>query len=407
MINIFQSKADLPSEIDYINKCLAIENKKHLAYGAYYHDDQGNFGDRIIPKLGIDLLEHHSNLPLNYRVGLVRNKKAPDSTFYNVSNLSQLQGVIIGPGGLITGRHVTKLNNKLFLNFNSNQSKKLKDEGIPLFFWTTGVNFWSNKNPFTDEVKKEISIILEHTTYAFLRGNEDIAFIKSFTPESLHHKLIFQPCASFFLEQLRGVKQKKSQNGRKRIAINIAYDHLEEFYHISEKDLKNWKSSKKYHHKDFANKFKKNLSLMKDLKLDPVFFCATKEDTQFIQKYFSNYPRIDTHRIGTSILKPEELFAHFDFCVGMRLHSWLPFLGLNIPSLFITPFKIRAGMPKDFDLPNLALQYTESTYEILESKIQELVTKQQSFEHKIKEVKEKLFKQSANNSKLLLDSLIS
>ena len=38
----------------------------------------------------------------------------------------------------------------------------------------------------------------------------------------------------------------------------------------------------------------------------------------------------------------------------MRLHAWVPFLALDIPSLFMSPFPIRQQMPKDFGLGNLS-----------------------------------------------------
>lgn len=395
-----KSKMKIPKELDYINETLGVHKASHIVYGAYYHAETGNFGDRIIPKLGIDLLNHHVPQPIYSKLGLARNKALPDKPLFLKEELSCLQGLVIGPGGLITGKHKTKsLTNKLFLNFNSEDAQVLADNGIPLFFWTTGVNFWSSKNPFTDEIKNELSKILERTTFAFLRGQRDIEFIKSFAPESLHSKLIFQPCASLFLSELRGVKHRPSLSGKKRVAVNIAVDHLQEFFSPKLNSADAWKKNKKKYIKDFAEYFKKNLNLLKELGFDPIMFCNTTGDTEFVMEYFSKYKRLDTHKISSAIIKPEELVSHFDLCIGMRLHSWLPFLSLGIPSLFITPFEVRAGMPKDLGLEELSFKYNVETKEELAQKIKNIVDQSTQVKgqiYKSKQAMGKLTKENAN-----------
>lgn len=381
-------------------------DEKYFIYGGYYHGNDGNLGDRLIPRYGIDLIRRHSDVYHHNKFAFARNKKRPDIPMYQEDEVKNIKGLIIGAGGLFTGKHSTKSKkNKVFLNFNSEDARRLSNENIPVFFWTTGVNSWSNKNFFTEEIKKEIEAILAYTKFAFLRGTADIEFLKSFLPNELHSKLIFQPCASFFLDQLRSLKARPSIKGKKRVAINVAADHIQEFYYLSESNQKSfWKTNQKTCVKDFAIKFRKSLEVLDIHEFDSIFFCNTKEDAEFAAKFFPDYKRIESHRISSTIMAPEELYTQFDFCIGMRLHSWLPFLGLNIPSLFITPFGIRSNMTNDLGLNGLAYRFTEETEKQLPEKIHLLLSESERWKTEIHNAKKNMTDLSMRNVKLLTEN---
>jgi len=228
------------------------------------------------------------------------------------------------------------------------------------------VNIWSQKRLFTEEIKQEICKVFDCIDSAFLRGNADIDFLKSIIPKENHHKLKFQICPSFFTQELRQIKQRKLKN--EKVAINIAGDQLFEYYNIPSSQLDHWNENKTKYFKKFSKTLNPFITHLIENNLTPVFFCNTTQDTDFSKKFFPNIKRVDTHEISNDYIQIEQLLSTYQYAVGMRLHAWLPFISLKIPSLFLTPFKNRAKMPTDIDLPELSCYINNnSSFDLIES----------------------------------------
>jgi len=328
------------------------EKVDYIQFAAFFQSSNGNYGDRIIPSLAVDLIDHFLTPPPYYRY--IQAKSGNKSLAEHDENQAP-KALIIGPGGIISGRaeKSEKSHYKWFINFNSDEAKKLKNKGIPIFFWGSGVNRWSNKRLFTEEVKADIRAMFEHIDLAFIRGKTDIDFLKTFIAQKDHHKLIFQICPSFFIPELRNIKQR-SQPANKRVAINISGDQLFEYFSLPSHVALNWKHEKSKYFEIFSKSLSPFINYLESKGLVPVFFCNTTQDSVFANDFFPSIERVDTHTISPEYVHLEQLLSTYSYAVGMRLHAWLPFLSLGIPAIFLTPFEYRAQMPNDLNLPELS-----------------------------------------------------
>jgi len=328
------------------------DKSDHIQFAAFFQNPNGNYGDRIIPRLAVDLIDHFLTAPPYYRY--IQAKSGNKSLAEYDKNQAPI-ALIIGPGGIISGRaeKSEKSDYKWFINFNSEEAKKLKSENIPIFFWGSGVNRWSNKRLFTEDVKADIREMFGYIDLAFIRGKTDIDFLKTFIAEKDHHKLIFQVCPSFFIPELRNIKQR-SQTINKRVAINISGDQLFEYFKLPSHEVLNWKHDKDKYFKMFSTSLSPFIKYLERNNLTPVFFCNTTQDSVFANDFFPKIERIDTHTVSPEYVHLEQLLSTYSYAVGMRLHAWLPFLSLGIPAIFLTPFKYRAQMPNDLNLPDLS-----------------------------------------------------
>jgi len=396
-------KPQNPTPFEDTSDALLANSSDYIQYAAFFLDNNGNFGDRIIPRLGLDLINTFLKHPPCCLFSHVRSTINP----LHQSNSRQLpKALIIGPGGLISGNvdSKKKSDQKWFVNFNAQEAKVVRDSGIPIYFWGTGVNRWSRKRLFTDEIKHEISEIFDNTEMAFLRGRADIDFLKTFLPVSCHEKLRFQACPSFFIPELRNVKQRET-HGARRVAINIAADQLAEYFLLSIDKITNWQKVKRNYYQQFADFLKPFLEFLASRSLTPIFFCSTTEDSVFAQTFFSDYQRIDTNKISSAYVELEQIISTFDYAVGMRLHAWLPFVSLGIPSLFLTPFEMRAEMPKDLGLDQLTCYLKENSPADLASKFEDMLANEEKINNKIINARQTLFEESKKNVLLMTNNI--
>src|SRR5690606_15726134 len=135
--------ATLPAFANASNS-ISANAAEDIHFAAFFLDHRGNYGDRIIPWLAIDLIDHFLPTPPTYRLLHVKSGSTPA---IDCDRKPGPRGLIIGPGGLICGRDqkAARSNYKWFANFSSDDALRLKDVGAKIFFWGTGVNRWSKK----------------------------------------------------------------------------------------------------------------------------------------------------------------------------------------------------------------------------------------------------------------------
>lgn len=375
--------------------CLYADDSAYLHYAAFFLGQKGNFGDRIIPKLAVDLIDAFRDAPPRYRFAHVRDGLTP---IYDFAQAHRPEAILIGPGGLICGRTGEKSESGYhwFVNFSAADARRARDLGIPVFFWCTGVNRWSKKRLFTDEIKAEVIEIFDSVHTAFLRGSADIAFLKSFLPVQHHAKLTYQACPSFFIPELRNLKRRQA-TGARRVAINVSADQLAEYFAVDLEEIRNWEQVKGGYYASFARVLQPLVECIRALDCAPVFFCSTTEDAVFAASQFPDCDRLETNRVSSAFLNLEQLLTTFDFAVGMRLHGWLPFVGMGIPSLFITPFAIRATMPGDLGLSELACHLSPDAPPDLAQSFEEMVAGELDLRARIDASRGAQFEQSGLN----------
>lgn len=384
-------------------KSMMHSSSDYILFSSFFQSPQGNYGDRIIPNLAIDLLDYILDEQQNYKL---TQANSGQSSLVEFHENHPPKALIIGPGGIISGKSEKNKESpyKLFINFSAKDAENLHNKNIPIFFWGSGTNIWSNKRKFSQELKLEITAILKHVNFAFIRAKSDIEFLKSFTPKELHYKFKYQPCPSFFTQELRNIKKAPKKNCN-RIAINIAEDQLFEFFQLPENKLKEWNKDNSKYLLKFSNLLTPAIKHLENKNLEPVFFCNTKQDSKFALKYFPSYERIETHLISSEFMKIEKLLSRFRFSIGMRLHAWIPFLSLEIPSIFLTPFSNRSSMPCDLELPKLSCFIIENKEFNLIDAIDNMIDEEENIINQIKLQKKKQLDITKANISLISNTL--
>jgi hypothetical protein len=227
---------------------------------------------------------------------------------------------------------------------------------VPIIVFGVGVNQWKRKRPFTEVGKQNIIRLVESCHWVGLRETAGIEFLKQFIPQSLHHKLTYQPCPSLLLSYM--TYEKVALNSP-FVAINIARDQLVELP-INEEFL--------------VRKLTHVLTCIKKRGLCPIFWCAGRDDYSFAQKYFKNLPALLLSAYPGAHLP--HLISRFRFAIGIRMHGVFPFLGMGIPAIAVFGFPIRADvMRRDLGLDNWLCDWStpERNWETIDTEIEEKI----------------------------------
>lgn len=350
-----------------------------------------NYGDQVIPRLAVSLLNRYLESDLGFEFVDVRDVQV---------DLTQYAAVLFGPGGYITGKHEgdpPNLRRKWFLDFSSEDARALRRANVPFGFFGTGVNIWRNKRMHTPEVQREIGDVLSEASFVHLRGREDLRYVKSLARLD-DERTRFQPCPSLFLSELLSLRAKPRRGNQ--VAINIAGDQLQDLYEVAVDEARNWAEAATRYYRQFAERFRHVTKHLVERGLSPVFVCNTKADYVFSQDYFGDFPVLPMYEIEDDMFPREELFTEFRFAIGMRLHGWLPFIGCGIPSLFVSTASLRQHMPEDLDLRELGCAIAErrdSFHEQLIARVDGMIQREDALVAHIAEVKRVMLEKSREN----------
>ena len=275
-------------------------------------------------------------------------------TKYHHIRQSKLSGtasnIIIGPGGLLSGSYKPDVNpDELILrHMTAAKVADWRQQGRNMFCFGTGTNTPTNagsgSKPFSDVSAKTIGDFISASKRIYLRGSADINRLQAFCRSEDLEKLIFQPCPSIFLDKIFQVKSEKAD----RIALNLPLMKI--------KDLRSHPISRfiaSAHAEGLKVDFLDNHPMDFNSEVYEVFDGTTHSD--MLKKFYLN-PETATYEGAQKLYQAEwdsfdslpSRFNGFRFAFGARLHSFLPFMAFDTPSLFLASNPIRTAMPTEY-----------------------------------------------------------
>lgn len=257
--------------------------------------------------------------------------------------------VVIGPGGLLSGAYRTETapDELVIRHLNAKTLNAWQKADKKIFCFGSGTNtpFDAHKNakPFSSVSEQNIAKLAHLATRLYLRGSRDILRLSSLCTSEDSDKFVFQPCPSVFLDRLFDIKPETSD----RIAINFPLNTAVTKENVANHPLKRFKEYanaqglKVYfldNHPMDINPYVLELcdgtthdeSVLKIIAADG--FGASSEHNKKFQDVWMNYESLPAR------------FNGYRFAFGARLHSFLPFMAFNTPTVFLSPNEIRRPM---------------------------------------------------------------
>lgn len=141
-----------------------------------------------------------------------------------VTELNRSRGLVIGGGGLF------------LVDSNPNsvsgwqwpcKTELLRKIEAPIAVFAVGYNRFRGQGEFPEVFVESLNTIVEKSAFFGLRNHGSIKALKSYLPESLHSKLVYQPCATTVLSYLdmpRAPSRFKKNPGERVLVLNVAFD---------------------------------------------------------------------------------------------------------------------------------------------------------------------------------------
>ncbi|MGO2225308.1 MAG: polysaccharide pyruvyl transferase family protein [Psychrobacter celer] len=297
-----------------------------------------NAGDVLIHQTIEKLFEGQ----IDFRYHHIRKDKLEDTE----------KNIVIGPGGILSGSYTPEGNPNEWLIRHLTQARveDWKKKGKNVSFFGTGTNTPLganiNQKPFSKVSEKVISDLISMSSSAFVRGNYDRMRLQTMCQSEDVSKLFFQPCPSIFIDSMASSTLTKAD----KIAINFPFHNS-----LNEENYK-------------KHPIRKFIDYARSCGLQCVF---APNHTQDVNKYvFEIFNEVDLSENFTNFIcssefdysigqlkmqeeweKKECIFSRYSgyrFAFGARLHSFLPFMAFETPTLFLTGNIARKPMPIDY-----------------------------------------------------------
>lgn len=274
--------------------------------------------------------------------------------------------VIIGPGEVLSGSYnPDKTPDELVIrHLTEEKISQWVENKTRIFAFGSGTNTPFNatagQKPFSIKIEQVISKLFAEADGVYLRGSSDIVRLQGMCQTKNIGKIKFQPCPSIFLDKLYDIKPKVED----KVAINFPFmkSITKENYktHPINRFIKYIKSVGLKpvfvpNHTMDLNKFVLEIFDSVDLSSD-LLDLISKTDTEnyeevqeSMQMEWENYENLASR------------FNGYRFAFGNRLHSFLPFMAFNTPSVFLAANPIRMPLPLDYFSNNAFLAKTPYT----------------------------------------------
>ncbi len=137
-----------------------------------------------------------------------------------VDKINRTGALIIGGGGLLLKDTNTNMLSGWQWNCSVEVLKKIQ---VPIVVFAVGYNRFRGQEDFSTVFNKHVQLLTEKSIYIGLRNQGSINAFKKYIPESLYHKVRFQPCMTTVISKLYpGIFDfDKKENF---IALNCAFD---------------------------------------------------------------------------------------------------------------------------------------------------------------------------------------
>ena len=263
------------------------------------------------------------------------------------------KAIIIGPGGILSGSYNPEKtpHEWLIRHLNKNKVDLWSKENKKVFFFGTGTNtpFNANKNnkPFSAVSGKAISDLISLSDGVYLRGNYDIIRIQNMCSSLDIHKLKFQPCPSMFIDKMCNNILPKSD----KIAVNFPL--------LKQVTSENYKTHPLRRFIHYAKSCGLDVEFSPNHTMDINHHVIDMFDTVALSKKTIDFmlsKQSEDYNLAQEVMQQEwdstecifQRHSGYRFAFGSRLHSFLPFMAFNTPSLFMTGNVARMPIPMDY-----------------------------------------------------------
>jgi len=298
-----------------------------------------NAGDVLIHQTVVKLFESTVNMSYHH----IRNSKLDGDS----------PNVIVGPGGLLSGSYKPNVTpDQLVIRFLTNAKvSQWKKEGRRVFCFASGTNTpfdaKPSDKPFSRVSESVIGNFAQVAQRIYLRGMTDIQRLQAFCRSEDLHKFAFQPCPSLFLDKIFHLPLRKED----AIAVNFPLAQVKD---LSKHPIKKFV--------DFARSEGLRVDFLDNHPQDfnpQAYDCFDRlTHSQALREVCSPPP---THT-PVALTELQELykkewmnqpcladrFNGYRFAFGARLHSFLPFMAFETPTVFYSNNPIRTPMPMEY-----------------------------------------------------------
>ncbi|WP_125117966.1 polysaccharide pyruvyl transferase family protein [Bordetella trematum] len=290
---------------------------------------------------------------LIYETFLKLFEQTVDATYYHIRQ-SKLNGdspnVVIGPGGLLSGSYKPDvLPDEIILrHLTQEKIEKWETENRKIFCFGTGTNTPFNApasgKPFSKVSEETIGKLVKAAQRVYLRGSADIHRLQGFCrPEDLP-KFSFQPCPSLFLDKIFNIKVAKKD----RVAVNLPFMKVS---NLKDHPIKRFI--------DYSHSLGLKVDFLDNHPMDfnpEVYsiFDGTTHSSILKSFYTGDEPAAydkaqKLYQVEWDSMNPvASRFNGYRFAFGARLHSFLPFVAFETPSVFLASNPIRMAMPMEY-----------------------------------------------------------
>lgn len=280
-------------------------NKKltHIAYFA-----RSNAGDILLPVTLRDLFDYEAKN--NWRKQHVHQLVGPNE----VAAINKSNGLLIGGGGLFIRDTNKNAQSGWQWSCNIDQLRQIK---VPMALFAVGYNRFRGQADFDPIFHEHLQLVAEKSVMIGMRNWGSVNKVKEYLPETLHHKVKFQPCMTTVTSRLYPEIGRRKPDEAPFISLNCAFDrsHLRFGEQLGETLT--------------------NLALaMKDLsKIVPIqYYAHCKEDEAFL-------PFMDSLEVEYKVLRlynvsPKAVVEAYSkplVALGMRGHAQLIPFGCERP----------------------------------------------------------------------------
>ncbi len=369
---------DLPQIISRVPRSDA---KKIVHVSAFSY---GNAGDILLPIVLRDLW--HSILP---DIHWITQPVYPVVDESILSRINVSQGVVIGGGGLFLKD--TNPNNLSGWQWPCSV-EMLEKIRVPVVLFAVGYNRFRGQDDFEKVFTENIRAFAEKSVYIGLRNHGSLSSLKTYIPENLYHKLVFQPCMTTFLNQL--YPDIADYNAKEDFfVLNSAFDraHLRFGQNIGQilgdiafvcKEISKHLPLKFYSH------------MQSDQAILP-----------FLQAYGIKYEMVDLQNVHPRQIVIE--YARPKLVLGMRGHAQMIPFGCNTPILSIISHNKMQWFLDDIEKPLWGADVLSNNFR--QELLARAVTILDNFESTVEFIGKKskhLHDISLYNTKIALDSML-
>lgn len=321
--------------------------------------------------------------------------------------------IVIGPGGILSGSYkpdecpdewLVKYLDEVKVDEWVKANKKI-------FFFGTGTNTPhrpnNNEKPFSNYSSNIIRKLIKQSSKVYLRGSYDISSIQKLVDSDDIGKFKFQACPSLFIRNFAKNERLKSD----KVAINLPFTSF-----LNEKNYKTHPINKLINyirsqglvpelipnHPQDINKY--TLELFENISLsEKVIKCIENSDTKIL-------PRL----MRSDFEKSECIFSRYSgyrFALGSRLHSFLPFLAFDTPTIFLTPNTGRMSMPYDYfksayflSKYQYSIQFAEKMIDACIERLQFFIENEEGLIRHIRQNRDLLWRDTLDNKNEVLET---